>query len=44
MKLYVTPGTCSLAPHIVLRELGLPFELVRVQLGAAPVVDATQGD
>lgn len=44
MKLYFTPGTCSLAPHIVLRELGLPFELVRVQLGAAPVVAATQAD
>lgn len=44
MKLYFTPGTCSLAQHIVLRELGLPFELVRVQLGAAPVVASTQGD
>lgn len=44
MKLYFTPGTCSLAPHIVLRELELPFELVRVRLGAAPVVAATQAD
>ncbi|BBP71195.1 glutathione S-transferase [Pseudomonas sp. Seg1] len=30
MKLYFAPMTCSLSPHIVLRELDLPFELVRV--------------
>jgi len=30
MKLYYAPSTCSLSPHIVLRELALEFELIRV--------------
>lgn len=32
MKLYFSPGACSLHPQIALREAGLPFELVRVDL------------
>ncbi|MBI1904854.1 MAG: glutathione transferase GstA [Rhodocyclales bacterium] len=32
MKLYFAPGTCAHSPHIALREAGLPFELVRVDL------------
>jgi glutathione S-transferase len=30
MRLYYSPGACSLSPHIVLRELGYDFDLERV--------------
>jgi glutathione S-transferase len=32
MKLYYAPGVCSLSPHIVLREAGYEFDLIRVDL------------
>ena len=34
MKLYFSPGSCSLSPHIALREAGLSFELEQVDLRA----------
>jgi glutathione S-transferase len=41
MKLYYTPGACSLSPHIALREAQIPFELVRVDLQAKKLQDGT---
>lgn len=37
MKLYYSPGVCSLSPHIVLRETNTPFELVKTDIKAKTV-------
>jgi len=34
MKLYYSPGTCSLSPHIVMREAGMAFDMERVDLAS----------
>lgn len=41
MKLYFAPGVCSLSPHIALREAGLPFDLVKVDLRAKKLSDGS---
>lgn len=39
MKLYYSPGACSLAPHIAARELGLDIDLVKVDLAEKKTAD-----
>lgn len=39
MLLYYTPGACSLASHIALREAGIAFELKKVNLAAKRLED-----
>jgi len=41
MKLYYSPGACSLAPHIVAREAGIPLDLEKVDLGAHKLADGS---
>ena len=41
MKLYFTPGACSLAANIALREAGVPFELAKVDLATKKVEDGS---
>lgn len=42
MKLYYSPGTCALAPHVVALEAGISLELVKVDLKSKTV--KTEGD
>ncbi len=32
MKLFYTPGACSIGIHLLLEEIGKPFELIAVKL------------
>jgi len=41
MKLYYSPGACSLSPHIVLREAGLAFEAVKAPTKTHQLDDGT---
>jgi len=41
MKLYLSPGACSLSPHIVAQEAGIPLELKKVDLRTKKVSDGS---
>ena len=41
MKLYFSPAACSLAPHIALHELGIPFTAIKVDLATHKTADGT---
>lgn len=42
MKFDYSPGACSLAAHIALREPGLPFEAARVELAKHQLDDGAR--
>ncbi len=41
MKLYISAGSCSLSPHIVLREAGLAFDLALVDITTGKLADGS---
>jgi glutathione S-transferase len=41
MKLYYSPGACSLSPHIVLQEAGLKFDAVQTSTKTHKLQDGT---
>jgi len=41
MKLYYSPGACSMSPHIALCEAGVKFELVKAALQTHTLADGT---
>jgi glutathione S-transferase len=41
MKLYYSPGACSLSPHIVLREAGLDFDLALASTKTKTLADGS---
>ena len=41
MKLYYAPAACSLAPHIALEELGVSYDIVRVDLRTHKLANGT---
>ena len=41
MKLYYSPGACSLSPHIVLREAGIKFDLAKTSTKTHTLADGS---